>query len=67
MQKDIEFIDFRVTKLKKWLNIHRECKTETILGIGQCKDGFRFIVCRDCNEAYFVGKYREYNEKKNVL
>lgn len=54
--QETKFIDFRVTKLRDWLNEHRECKTETIVGQGRCGDGFRFIKCEKCMEAYFVGK-----------
>lgn len=57
--EDIKFVDFRVVKLKDWLNDHRDCDKETIVGKGKCSDGFRFIVCKDCKEAYFVGKIQE--------
>ena len=56
MEQDIKFIDFRVTKLKDWLNDHRECNVEQVIGEGYSGDGFRFAICRQCNEAHFVGK-----------
>ena len=54
--EEIKFIDFRIVKFKDWLIEHKNCNKETIIGSGNCNDSFRFIVCRDCNEAYFVGK-----------
>jgi len=56
MEQEYSFIDFRVTKLKDWLNDHRECNVEQVIGEGYSGDGFRFAICRQCNEAYFVGK-----------
>ena len=56
MQQEFKFADFRVVKFRDWLNKHRNCKTETIVGQGKCGDGFRFVKCEKCMEAYFVGK-----------
>ncbi len=56
MEQEYKFIDFRIISLREFLNDHRECNTETIIGKGNFRDGFRFIVCRKCNEVYFVGK-----------
>lgn len=54
--QDTKFVDFRVIKLRDWLNNHRECKKEIIIGNGHCNDSFKFIVCQSCNEAYFTGE-----------
>ena len=56
MEEEFKFVDFRITKLRDWLNDHRDCKKEIIIGNGKCGDGFRFIKCEKCKEAYFVGK-----------
>ncbi len=56
MEQKFKFIDFRIISLREFLNYHRECNTETIIGKGHCGDGFRFIICEKCMEAYFVGK-----------
>ena len=55
-EQDYKFVDFRIVKLKDFLNKHRNCKTETVLGVGKCGDGFRFIKCDKCKVAYFAGK-----------
>ena len=56
MENKYVFSDFRVVSLKEWLNIHKYHNTDQIVEKGKCGDGFRFIVCRDCKEAYFAGK-----------
>ena len=56
MEQEYKFIDFRIISLREFLNDHRECNTESIIGKGNFRAGFRFIVCRKCNEVYFVGK-----------
>jgi len=55
-QEQYKFVDFRVVKLPDWLNEHRDHKTEQIIGEGHCGDGFRFIKCEKCKEAYFTDK-----------
>lgn len=56
MQQEYKFIDHRIEKLKDFLNTHRDCKVEQVIGEGKCGDGFRFIKCEKCKIAYFAGK-----------
>ncbi|MHA1787862.1 MAG: hypothetical protein ACTSXT_01415 [Candidatus Helarchaeota archaeon] len=56
MNNEYVFSDFRVVSLKEWLNLHKNHATDQIIGKGKCGEGFRFIVCRDCKEAYFADK-----------
>ena len=54
--QEMKFVDFRVEKLRDFLNKHRNCKIEQVIGESIDNTGFRFVKCLDCNEAYFTGK-----------
>lgn len=58
MQQEYQFIDFHKTSIRDFLNEHRDHKIEQVIGESKKKDntGFRFVVCRDCNLAYYNGK-----------
>ena len=53
--QEYKFINFRKTKLKDFLNEHRDHKIEQVIGESEDNTGFRFIKCEKCKLAYFVG------------
>ena len=56
MQQDIQFIDFRVEKLREFLNKHRNCNIEQVIGKNKDNTSFRFIKCLNCKLVYYTGK-----------
>ena len=57
LENDIyKFINFKKTSIREFLNQHRDCRIEQVIGTGVKGDGFRFIKCINCKLAYYTGK-----------
>lgn len=56
MQQEYKFINFKKTSVREFLNQHRDCKIEQVIGKSEDNTGFRFIKCINCKLAYYIGK-----------